>query len=92
MHDSGNELHDNSNESYVRLERFRDLVNRFILTWRRPWLVSGNPAHIPGPSWNVRIRMVLMATGPDPSIRWGDLRPFALAHGRNWKESPIIEV
>jgi hypothetical protein len=71
LHDSGNELHDNSNESYVRLERFRDLVNRFVLTWRRPWLVSGNPAHIPEPCWNVRIRMVLMATGPDPSIRWG---------------------
>jgi hypothetical protein len=32
-----------------------------------------------------------MATGPDPSID-GGLRPFALAHGRNWKESPMIEA
>jgi len=35
--------------------------------------------------------MVLMVTGPDPSID-GGLRPFALAHGRNWKESPMIEA
>ena len=26
LHDSGNELYDNSNESYVRLERFHGLV------------------------------------------------------------------
>jgi hypothetical protein len=34
LYDSRNELFDNSNESYVRLERLRDLVNRFIVTWR----------------------------------------------------------
>jgi hypothetical protein len=29
---------------------------------------------------------------PRPLYKMGDLRPFALAHGTNWKESPIIEV
>jgi len=32
LHDSGNELHDNSNESRIPRERLHEIVNQFVLT------------------------------------------------------------